>query len=91
MSTLRRLIDLPGVNALEYKALMKPRLADPEALGAASVSSNRASWTSRAWATRAAAWAVPSAGGGRARSAAVTGGTSTCRSIRSISGPEMRP
>ena len=29
--TLRRLIDLPGVRALEYKALMKPRMADPDA------------------------------------------------------------
>jgi hypothetical protein len=28
---LRRLIDLPGVKDLEYKALMKPRYADPEA------------------------------------------------------------
>jgi hypothetical protein len=27
---LRRLIDLPGVDALELKALMKPRLADPD-------------------------------------------------------------
>lgn len=27
---LRRLIDLPGVDALELKALMKPRIADPE-------------------------------------------------------------
>ena len=28
---LRRLIDLPGVRDLEYKALMKPRMADPDA------------------------------------------------------------
>jgi hypothetical protein len=28
---LRRLIDLPGVADLEFKALMKPRYADPEA------------------------------------------------------------
>ena len=28
--TLRRLADLPGVDALELKALMKPRLADPD-------------------------------------------------------------
>lgn len=28
---LRRLIDLPGVRDLEYKALMKPRMADIEA------------------------------------------------------------
>jgi len=28
---LRRLVDLPGVGDLEYKALMKPRLAEPEA------------------------------------------------------------
>jgi hypothetical protein len=28
---LRRLVDLPGVADLEYKALMKPRLAEPEA------------------------------------------------------------
>ena len=27
---LRRLIDLPGVDPLELKALMKPRLADPD-------------------------------------------------------------
>lgn len=27
---LRRLIDLPGLDALEMKALMKPRLADPD-------------------------------------------------------------
>lgn len=27
---LRRLIDLPGIDALEMKALMKPRLADPD-------------------------------------------------------------
>ena len=27
---LRRLIDLPGIDALELKALMKPRLADPD-------------------------------------------------------------
>ena len=27
---LRRLIDLPGVDDLELKALMKPRLADPD-------------------------------------------------------------
>ncbi|WP_312781051.1 hypothetical protein [Brevundimonas sp.] len=30
-STLRRLIDLPGVDDLELKALMKPRYADPDA------------------------------------------------------------
>lgn len=29
--TLRRLIDLPGLDALELKALMKPRMADPDA------------------------------------------------------------
>ena len=29
---LRRLIDLPGIDALELKALMKPRAADPDAL-----------------------------------------------------------
>lgn len=28
---LRRLIDLPGIKDLEYKALMKPALAEPEA------------------------------------------------------------
>ena len=28
--TLRRLIDLPGVDDLELKALMKPRVADPD-------------------------------------------------------------
>lgn len=28
--SLRRLADLPGVDALELKALMKPRLADPD-------------------------------------------------------------
>lgn len=28
---LRRLIDLPGLDALEVKALMKPRVADPDA------------------------------------------------------------
>lgn len=27
---IRRLIDLPGIDALELKALMKPRLADPD-------------------------------------------------------------
>lgn len=30
-ATLRRLIDLPGVDDLELKALMKPRHADPDA------------------------------------------------------------
>ena len=29
--SLRRLIDLPGVDALEYQALMTPSLAEPEA------------------------------------------------------------
>jgi len=28
---MRRLIDLPGVDDLELKALMKPRYADPDA------------------------------------------------------------
>lgn len=28
--TMRRLADLPGVDALELKALMKPRVADPD-------------------------------------------------------------
>ena len=28
---LRRLIDLPGIKDLEYKALMKPRMAEPDA------------------------------------------------------------
>ena len=28
--SLRRLADLPGIDALELKALMKPRLADPD-------------------------------------------------------------
>ena len=28
---LRRLIDLPGMKDLEYKALMKPRMAEPDA------------------------------------------------------------
>ena len=27
---LRRLIDLPGIDALELKAVMKPRIADPD-------------------------------------------------------------
>ena len=31
-ATLRRLIDLPGIDALELKALMKPRAADPDEL-----------------------------------------------------------
>ena len=31
--TLRRLADLPGVDDLELKALMKPRLADPDLIG----------------------------------------------------------
>ena len=30
-SPIRRLIDLPGVRDLEYKALMKPRMADVDA------------------------------------------------------------
>lgn len=30
-TSLRRLIDLPGVDDLELKALMKPRYADPDA------------------------------------------------------------
>ena len=30
-TSLRRLIDLPGLRDLEYKALMKPRMADPDA------------------------------------------------------------
>ena len=30
--TLHRLIDLPGIDALELKALMKPRAADPDEL-----------------------------------------------------------
>ena len=30
---MRRLIDLPGVDDLELKALMKPRLADPDLIG----------------------------------------------------------
>ena len=30
--TLRRLIDLPGIDALELKALMRPRAADPDEL-----------------------------------------------------------
>jgi hypothetical protein len=50
----------------------------------------RAAWIWRAAATRDATSAEPSAGGGRIRSAAVTAGTSMRRSIRSISGPEMR-
>ena len=41
-------------------------------------------------ATRSATSRLPSAGGGRMRSAAVTAGTSMCRSMRSSSGPEMR-
>ena len=41
-------------------------------------------------ATRAATSADPSVGGGRIRSAALTAGTSIRRSMRSISGPEMR-
>ena len=32
MTALRRLADLPGVDDLELKALMKPRLADPDLL-----------------------------------------------------------
>ena len=31
MTTIRRLIDLPGVRDLEYKALLKPRMADLDA------------------------------------------------------------
>ena len=31
-ATLRRLIDLPGIDALELKALIKPRAADPDEL-----------------------------------------------------------
>ncbi len=64
-------------------------LQDPpssRALSALSPASARPSWTARASAIRAAA----SAGGGRARSASVTGGISTCRSMRSGSGPEIR-
>ncbi len=38
----------------------------------------------------AATSALPSAGGGKVRSAADTPGTSTCRSMRSSSGPDTR-
>ena len=41
-------------------------------------------------ATRAATCALPSAGGGSVKSAALTAGTSMWRSMRSNSGPEMR-
>ncbi|MNY81427.1 hypothetical protein D3C86_2229920 [compost metagenome] len=51
----------------------------------------RSIWISRARATRRATTALGSAGAGRIRSAAVTDGTSMRISIRSISGPEMRP
>ena len=44
----------------------------------------------RARATRAATSLLPSAGGGRIRSAAVTAGTSMLRSMRSSSGPDSR-
>ena len=48
--------------------------------------SARPAWHGRA--RRAAATSrLPSVGGGRMRSAAVTAGTSMCRSMRSISGP----
>ena len=47
-------------------------------------------WRWRAAATRAATSALPSAGGGSARSAALTGSTSTCRSMRSSNGPDSR-
>ena len=56
----------------------------------ASTSTPTRRTSSRAAATRAATSADPSAGGGRIRSAAVTAGTSMRRSMRSISGPEMR-
>src|SRR5499427_10682698 len=45
----------------------------------------------RARATRAATSRLPSAGGGRMRSAAVTAGTSMCKSMRSMSGPGQPP
>src|SRR5258708_27395530 len=45
----------------------------------------RSIWRVRAAATRAATSRLPSAGAGRIRSAAVTAGTSMCRSIRSRS------
>ena len=48
----------------------------------------RPRWSARAAATRAATSADPSAGGGRVRSAALTAGTSICKSMRSSSGPE---
>ena len=44
----------------------------------------------RAAATRARTSAAPSAGGGSDRSAADSAGTSTCKSIRSNRGPEIR-
>lgn len=44
----------------------------------------------RALATLAATSALPSAGGGKVRSLAVTAATSTCRSMRSNSGTKMR-
>ena len=51
---------------------------------------DKAVWRSRASATRSATSRLPSAGGGRMRSAAVTAGTSMCRSMRSSSGPDKR-
>ncbi len=54
------------------------------------IAAYRATWRSRASATRSAISRLPSAGGGRIKSAAVTAGTSICRSMRSMSGPEMR-
>ena len=48
--------------------------------------------SSRADATRPWSWySQAAAGGGRARSMALTGSTSTCRSIRSSIGPDTFP
>ena len=55
-----------------------------------SVPAKRAACTSRARTTRSRTAALGSPGAAAESSAAGTGVTSTCRSIRSISGPEIR-
>ncbi len=72
-----------SMSAVEQRALVE--------ISGRPASAKRRICRSRAIATRAATVALDSAGRGRMRSAAETAGTSMRISMRSISGPEMRP
>jgi hypothetical protein len=84
----RPALGIGGGNLVEQRAVDLGIGADAMILGQIGIARRLAP---AAAATRLATAALPSVGGGSAKSAAETAGTSMCRSMRSSNGPDKRP